>query len=179
MPGESTTVVVTLDYWDIYCANVALLFRMFRIGLLIDAILAIVFLALFLLGRIVVLPQSAYEIANDPMILILLWGLLASILVAPLFTARRAVRDERVQQGKTYTFSETGVHIEAPNATSDVQWATFRYVIATRYLILLLASKTAAGALILPIGSFANESDLATIRYLIDRKVPKTKFRLY
>ena len=179
MPGESASLIVTLDYWVIYRANIVLMFRLFRISLLIDAILAITLLALFLLTRIVTLPQLAYEIANDPILMILLWGFPATFLMAPLLTARRAVRDERVQQGKTYRFSEVGIHIETPYATSDVQWAAFRYVIATRSLLLVLATKTAAGALILPIRSFANESDLATVRQLLDRKVPKAKLRLY
>jgi hypothetical protein len=179
MSVESTTVFVKLDYWDVYWANVALMFRMFRISLFIDALVATVFLAVFVLARVVDLPQGPYQIAKDSMILILVWGLLASFLVAPLLTARRALKDEQVQRGKTYEFSETGVHVETPVATSDIQWAAFRYVIATRSLLLLLAGKTASGALILPLRSFANEADLSTVRQLLDRKVPKTKLRLY
>jgi hypothetical protein len=172
MPDEPITLFVKLDYWEIYRANVALLFRMFRLSLLILALVLVMRVAFF------VTDPSQVSPFRDPVFLL---GclLLVAFGIGPLLTARRAVKDDRVQKGMTYWFSDVGVHIESAVARADVQWTAFRYVISTRSFLLLLTNKTGAGAQILPIRCFANESDLTAVRHLLDGNIPKSKLRMF
>jgi hypothetical protein len=170
MPDEPITVFVKLDYWEIYKANVAVLFRMFGISL---AVLALV---LFVRVAIFVTASSEESPLNDGSFLI---GCL--VLVAfgagPLLAARRAVRDDRVRQGMTYRFSNIGVYIESAVARTDAQWEAFRYGITTRSLMLLLTNRTGSGAQVLPTRCFENEADLTAVRHLVNSKVPKAKLQ--
>src|SRR5436309_2940815 len=131
MPDEPITVFVTLDYWEIYRANVALRFRMFGISLTVLALVLVVRAAIF-----VTAPSRESPLNDGGFLLGCL--LLVAFGAGPLFTARRAVRDDRMRKGMTYRFSNMGVHIESAVAKADVQWEAFRYVIATRSLLLLL-----------------------------------------
>jgi len=172
VPDEPITVFVKLDYWEIYRANVALLFRMFRISLAVLALVLVVRVAIF------VTAPSQETPLNDG---IFLFGclLLVAFGSGPLLTSRRAVNDDRVRKGMTYRFSNAGVHIESAVARADVQWEAFRYAITTRSLMLLLTNKMGSGAQVLPTRCFASESDLAAVRQLVDSKLPKVKLRLY
>ena len=172
MSDEPITVFVTLNYWEIYRANVALLLRMFGISLAVLTLVLVVSVALY------VAAPSAESLLNDGVFLL---GclLLAAFGFGPLLTARRVARDERVRQGTTYRFSSIGVKIETAVAKADLQWEAFRYAITTRSLLLLLTSKTGLGAQVLPIRCFGNEADLTAVRQLVSSKVPKTKLRFF
>jgi hypothetical protein len=172
MPDEPITLFVKLNYWEIYRANVALLFRTFRISLLILALVLLMRLAFFVTD-----PSQVSPLSDG----LFLFGCLVLVAfgIGPLLTARRAVKDDRVQKGMTYRFSDVGVHIESAVARADVQWTAFRYVISTRSLLLLLMNKTGAGAQILPIRCFANESDFTAVRHLLDGNIPKYKLRMF
>ena len=170
MSNESITVFVKLEYWEIYRANVALLIRIFGISLTVLALVMAVRIALFVTDA-----SQAPQMLLDDGVFVLGCLLLIGFAVAPLLTAKRAVKDARVQQGMTYTFSDGGVHIESAVAKADVQWTAFRYAISTRSLLLLLTTKTGSGAQILPIRCFANNSDLISVRQLVINKVPKKK----
>jgi hypothetical protein len=175
------TVFVILEYWEIYWANIALLLRMFRITLFVGAFVGVLGLAIFIFERFHAQPAEDRNLTTpDWLWLAVLWVMLASFFVSPLFTARRAVADERVRKGTRYRFSDAGIHIDSPVATADVQWAGYRYVVLTRSLFLLLmTNRTAAGLLILPIRCLASDSDLAAFRQLLNDKIPKAKLRLY
>ena len=170
MPDEPITVFVTLDYWEIYRANVALLFRMFGISLAVLALVLAVRAAIF------VSAPSQESLLNDGGFLL---GclLLVAFGFAPLLTARRVARDDRVRQGTTYRFSNIGVQIETAVAKADLQWEAFRYAIMTVPLLLLLTSKSSLGAQVLPIRCFANEADLTAVRQLVTSRIPKTTLR--
>jgi hypothetical protein len=172
MPDEPITVFVKLNYWETYRANVALLFRMFRISLAVLALVLVARVAIF------VTTPSQESPLNDGVFLV---GtvVLVAFGSAPLLTARRAVKDDGVRAGMTYRFSNSGVHIESAVARADVHWEGFRYLIATRSLLLLLANKTGAGAQILPIRCFKSESDLTTVLELLASKVPRKRLRLF
>jgi hypothetical protein len=182
MPDQpAITVFVKLEYWDIYWANIALHLRMFRKTLFAGAFVGVFGLAVFIYGRFHgQSPEDGYQSTQDWLWLAVLWVMLASFFVSPLFTARRAVADERVRKGTRYRFSDAGIHFESSVATADVQWAGYRYVVLTHSLFLLLmTNRTAAGLLILPIRCFASDSDLAAFRQLLNDKIPKAKLRLY
>ena len=170
MPDEPITVFVTLDYWETYRANIALLFRLFGVSLAVLTLVLVVRAVLF------VAAPSAESLLNDGVFLL---GclLLAAFGFGPLLTARRVVRDARVRQGTTYRFSNIGVHIESAVATADFQWEAFRSATITRSLVLLLTTRTACGAVVLPTRCFGNEADLAAVRHLVNSRVPKTKLR--
>ena len=172
MPDDPITVFVKLDYWEIYRANVALLFRMFRISLAVLALVLVVRAVIF------VTAPSQESPLNDG-IFLLGCLLLVAFGSGPLLTARRAVRDDRVRKGMTYRFSNIGVHIESAVARADFQWEAFRYAITTRSLLLLLTSKTGSGAQVLPTRCFGNEADLTAVRHLVNSKVPRTKLRFF
>lgn len=170
MTDEPIKVFVKLDYWEIYRANVALLIRIFGISLTVLALVMAVRIALFVTGA----SQVPEMLLNDGAF-VLGCLLLIGFAVAPLVTAKRAIKDERVQQGMTYRFSDAGVHIESAVAKADVQWAAFRYAISTRSLLRLLTTKTGSGVQILPLRCFANNSDLISVRQLVTNKVPKKR----
>jgi hypothetical protein len=174
MPDQpAIKVFVKLEYWDIYWANTSLQLRMFRKTFFAGVFVGVLGLAIFIFERFHEQPAEGGWLA-------FLWVLMATFFVSPLFTARRAVADERVSKGISYRFSDAGIHIESSVATSDVQWAAFRYVVPTRSLFLLLTTKrAAASAQILPIRCFASDSDLAAFRQLLNDKIPKAKLRLY
>jgi hypothetical protein len=172
MPDEPITVFVTLDYWEIYRSNVAVLFRMFGISLAVLALVLVVRAAIF-----VTAPSQESPLNDGSFLLGCL--LLVAFGVGPLLTARRAVKDDRVRQGMTYRFSNIGVHIESAVARADFQWEAFRYAITTRSLLLLLTSRTGSGAQVLPTRCFGNEADLTAVCHLVNSKVPKAKLRFF
>ena len=92
MPDEPITVFVKLDYWDIYQANVALMFRMFGISLAVLMLVLVVRVTIFV-------TASSLESPLTDVVFLLGCLLLVAFGSGPLLTARRAVDDDRVRKG--------------------------------------------------------------------------------
>jgi hypothetical protein len=172
-------IFVRLGYWDVYRGNVAVLVRQFRRVLLIFGIMGALMFALFFFALLHPSPQKDwYQTVRDARPLFWVFGIpLFIVFVTPLLAARRVITDERIKNGVSYRFSDSGIHLESSVATSDLQWAAIRYFVETRSLFLLLPTK--ASAHILPIRCFENESDIAAARKLLRSNIPNSKLRLY
>jgi hypothetical protein len=173
MSDDTIAVFVKLEYWEIYWANLIVLWRAFRISLIVAVSMALL-VGFSAVERLQNPSQTTVsQILQDFEVPALVCLFIAALIFGPMLIARRALADGRVNRGTTYQFTENSIHVETAVATADIQWAAFRYAVGTRSLLLLLATKTGGGAQILPTRCFANESDLAAVRQLISRKVPK------
>lgn len=97
------------------------------------------------------------------------------VFVGPLFSARRILREDRVRKGMSYSFSDSGIHIESSVAKADLQWAAIRHVIETRTAFLLLPYKNLAYTL--PKECFGSDTAIAAVRELLRTHVAKAKLK--
>ena len=74
-----------------------------------------------------------------------LFGLpVLSVLVLPLFSARRVLWHERVKRGVSYQFSDHGIHVETSISKSDLSWAAIRRVIESSSEFLVFTNPNVA-----------------------------------
>jgi len=103
------------------------------------------------------LDKAWYESARDPIPLLWVIGLpVLFVFVLPLFSARRAMLDDRAGR-------------------ADLKWAAIRRAIETRSAFLLLPTNNLAHTL--PRRSFASRSDVDAMRHLLRANVPKARLR--
>ena len=171
------SLFVKLAYWDVYRLNVILTAIVLRKLLYILGFVALLWLALsaLLLFR----PSTEYEWAmivqnGFP----LKWTLVLALLfvfVVSLFSARRVMRNERVQRGVSYQFSDAGIHLETSVSKTDLSWAAILRVIELRSEFLVFTSPHTA--FMLPRRCFDRAQAVTDLRELFRANVTKTRLR--
>jgi hypothetical protein len=178
MPDQSPiSLFVKLAYWDVYRLNVVLMAILLRKLLYILGFVALLWLALsaLLLFRPSTESDWAMIIRNG---FPLKWTLVLALLfvfIVPLLAAGRVMRNERVQRGVGYQFSDTGIHLETSVSKTDLSWAAIRRVIELRSAFLVFTSPNIA--FMLPRRCFDSAQAVTDLRELFRAKVAKTKLR--
>ena len=178
MPDQSPiSLFVKLGYWDVYRLNVVLTATVFRKVLYIWGLVALMWLALSLLLLFRPSPDDDWAVTMQnasPLQWVL--GLpVLFVFVLPLLSARRVLKDERVKQGVSYQFSDSGIHVETSVSKADLSWAAIRRVSELRSAFLVFTSPNIAS--MLPKRCLHSAQSVADLRELFRAHVPKTKLR--
>ena len=107
-------------------------------------------------------------------LLLITMGLPGILLLACFLTAGTALKNNPSYRGDfQYSFSDDGVYVEGIHSKGSLSWKALHHVTETRHALLLFHDKY--NAQILPKRCFASDSDLASLRMLIQAHVPNTK----
>lgn len=177
MEKSLVAVSVKLAYWEAYRLVVVLTATALRKFLYIFGIVYLLVIAVFisLLFR-ESFDQDHAEILGS--IKSLIWASaipLLCVFVAPLYSARRLLKDKRIKAGVRYEFSEAGIHTETSVSKSDLLWAAGVRVKELSSAFLVFTTSNSAYAL--PKRCFAGSHDVATLRELFRTHVANLKLR--
>jgi hypothetical protein len=167
---------VKLKYRDVYRLNVVLIAMVFRKFLYIFlGFVALMWLALSILLVIRPSPEKEWAITmQNASPLKWVFGLpVLFVFVLPLLSARRVLRDERLNRGVSYRFSDDGIHVETSISKTDFSWTAIRQVIEMGSEFLVFTNPNIAFTL--PKRCFESTQNLASLRELFRAHVPRTK----
>jgi hypothetical protein len=125
----------------------------------------------------------SHPAAERTSVVSLLLGLLAialslpvSLLLGSYFTARSALKNNPNFHGDfQYSFSDEGIQVQGIHSTGSLSWNGLNHVVETRNAFLLFHDKYNAQAV--PKRCFANDSDVAALRALIQAHAPRARLR--
>jgi len=178
MPDQaSIPLFVKLSYWEVYRLNVVLTATVFRKLLYIWGFVALLWLALsaLLLFRPSHGQDWAVMMQNTSPLKWVLGLPVLFVLVLPLLTARRVLRDERVRRGVSYQFSDAGIHVETSVSKTDLAWAAIRRVTESRSAFLIFTNPNIAS--MVPKRCVESPQGTADLRELFRAHVPNAKLR--
>jgi hypothetical protein len=178
VPEQRTiSVLVKHKYWEAYLSSVFLTAFAMRKFLYVLVPFGVV-------GMVLVVGsyfhgasdrEWATLIENVRPLLWLLVGMMAFLLVLPLYTARTMVSDKRFKQGIGYRFSDANVEIVNSVSKSEVDWTAFRRVKETGWAFLLFVNLNVAH--VIPKRCFESTEDVQALREMISGHFPKAKLR--
>lgn len=176
-PDTPISLLVKLQFADIYSASFIATARLFRF-LLIGVGMIVVFSAALLVSLIfhpnprLDRHEVMFQLRPLPWLIAALAFLL---LVLPALNAWKMLKDPRVKNGYRYSFSDSGMGFESSVTKATVKWAAFLKATESASAFLLYTSKNAAHSL--PKRSFASDQDIAALRDLLRTHIVKTKLR--
>ncbi len=173
MDQAPVLVIVHLTVRDLYLANIWQMWRRMRwVGVVVGMIIVIAIL------MIVMSHGEARKnlIQNfTPLFgLVLFW--LVAVFGGLYISARSMMKQQKgLSQANRYTFSETGIEVQADKASGQMDWSYIFQAFETKRFFLLYLSKSMQH--LIPKKFFTDENDVAKLRTLI-RTYVKGKVRL-
>jgi len=171
------SLFVKLSFWEIYRLNVLLTATVLRKLLHIWGFVALLWLALsaLLLFRPSHGQDWAAMMQNASPLKWVLGLPVLFVLVLPLLTAQRVLRDEWVKRGGSYQFSNAGIHLETSVSKTDLAWAAIRRVTESPSVFLIFTNPNIAS--MVPKRCVESAQGTADLRELFRTHVPNAKLR--
>jgi YcxB-like protein len=171
------TIHAQLTPSELFWANISVISRQLRKFLWVDFAVIAFWVVFFLFMWFRPWPNVEWQTALRniaPLLLVLALFPLTIFLSAHL-NKRKQLADPRNAGGITFQFADSGIGVEHSTGKSDLNWTIFVKVVETRDFFLLYPVKS--WAYVVPKRCLASQTEIATMRQLLQRHVPDFKPR--